>query len=91
MCKIDNKQMLANIPEELTAKIIRKYFTACEACPADSMAQKAIPRTALDHFFVTGDGFQLDIKVWANNSKALKHQRAFGKHIGALTAVDHST
>ena len=38
-----------------------------------------------------GEEFQLDIKVWANTSKALKPRRAFGRYTGALTAVDLST
>ena len=88
MCKIVNKQMLANIPEELTAKVVRKYFPAREAYSAGSMAQRDFPRTASGRVIMPGDDFQLDIKVWSNNSSALKHQRAFGKHIKTLTAVD---
>ena len=91
MCKIVTEKAFVNLPKELTPKIIRKHFPVCEACPAASMAQKPIPRTASDRDIVPGEEFQLDIKVWANSSKALKHRRAFGKHIGALTAVDLST
>ena len=91
MCKIVTQKLFASLPKELTAKVIRKHYPACEACPAASMAQKAIPRTASDRDIVPGEEFQLDIKVWANNSKALKHRRAFGKYTGAMTAVDLST
>ena len=52
------------------------------------MAQQPIPRDASDRVFVPGEEFQVDIKVWANGSKALKHRRAFGRHTGALTAID---
>ena len=55
------------------------------------MAQQPIPRDASDRVFVPGEEFQVDIKVWANGSKALKHRRAFGRHIGALTAIDLAT
>ena len=34
---------------------------------------------------------QIDIKVFAGNSKARKHKRAFGNHTGALTAIVLST
>ena len=91
MCKIVTQQLFTSIPKELTPKIIRKHFPSCEACPAGSMAQRDIPRTASDRVTEPGEEFQLDIKVWANNSKALTHRRAFGKHTGALTAVDLST
>ena len=91
MCKIVDQQMLANIPKDLTAKTIRKHFPQCEACLAGNMAQQPIPRDASDRVFVPGEEFQVDIKVWANGSKALKHRRAFGRHIGALTAIDLAT
>ena len=29
--------------------------------------------------------------MWANNSKALKHRRAFNRYTGALTAIDLAT
>ena len=74
------------MPEELTAEIIRKFFPSCEACPAGNMAQRDILRTASDKEFQPGEEFQCDIKVFANNSKALKHKRAFGKYSGMLTA-----
>ena len=67
---------------------IRKHFSHCEAYPANNMAQKPIPREAFDRVTAAGDEFQVDIKVFANDSKALKHKRAFGRCIGALTAID---
>ena len=62
MCSIVNKHMIANILEKLTAKINSKYFPACEACHASSMAKKSILRTASDSAFVPGEEFQ-HIKV----------------------------
>ena len=73
MCKIVDNKMLASLPDELTSKVIRKYFPLCEACPAANMSQKPIPREASDREFVPGEEMQIDIKVFANNSKALKH------------------
>ena len=46
---------------------------------------------ASDREFEPGEEFQIHIKIWANNSKALKHRQAFGKYIGAVTAVDQAT
>ena len=91
MCKIVDSKAFENLPKRLTSKRIRKLFPQCEACPAGSMAQQPIPTTASDRVIVAGEEFQLDIKVWANTSKALKHRRAFGRYTGALTAVDLAT
>ena len=91
MCKIVREAMFTSIPKELTPKVIRKHFPACEACPAGNLAQRDIPREASDRVIEPGEEFQLDIKVWANNSKALKHRRAYGKYTSTLTAVDLST
>ena len=77
MCKIINEKIFSNIPKELTAKAVRKHFPQCEACPAANMTQNPIPREASDRTFVSGEELMVDIKVWANNSKALKHRRAF--------------
>ena len=68
-----------NIPLELTSKVIRKHFPQCEACPAGNMAQRDLPRTASDRIIKPGEELQIDIKVFANCSKALKHKRAFGR------------
>ena len=84
MCKIVDQKMLANIPADMTTKTIRKHFPQCEA-------QQPIPREASDRLFVSGEDVQVDIKVWANGSKALKHRRAFGRYVGALTAIDLAT
>ena len=91
MCKIVDNKMLASLPKELTSKVIRKFFPQCEACPAANMSQKPIPREASDREYVTGEELMVDIKVFANNSKALKHKRAFGRYTGALTAIDLAT
>ena len=91
MCKIVDNKMFTSLPKELTSKVIRKFYPQCEACPAGNMAQRPIPREASDREFVPGEEFVVDIKVFANNSKALKHKRAFGRYTGALTAIDLST
>ena len=91
MCKIVDNKAFDNLPARLTSKRIRKHFPHCEACPANNMAQKPIPRTASDRVIKDGEEFQVDIKVFANNSKALKHKRAFDKYTGALTAIDLAT
>ena len=49
-------------------------FPQCEECPAGNMAQNIIPPEESDKAFVVGEEFVVDIKVWANNSKALKHR-----------------
>ena len=54
------------------------------------MAQKPILREASDRVIAPGDEFQVDIKVFANNSKVLKHKRALGRYAGALAAIDLS-
>ena len=61
--------MFTSIPKELTPKVIRKHFPACEACPAGNLAQRDITREASDREFVPGEEFQLDIEVWVDNSK----------------------
>ena len=91
MCRIVNDKVFDNIPKELTAKVIRKHFPQCEACPAGNMAQRDIPREASDRVILPDEEFQVDIKVFASTSKALKHKRAFGRYTGVLTAIDLST
>ena len=91
MCKIVDSKSFDNIPKDLTSKRIRKHFPHCEACPANNMAQRPIPTTATERVIEPGAEFQVDIKVFANNGKALKHKRAFGRYTGALTAIDMST
>ena len=91
MCRIVNDKVFDNIPKELTAKVIRKHFPQCEACPAGNMAQRDIPREASDSVILPGEESQMDIKVFASTSKALKHKRAFGRYTGVLTAIDLST
>ena len=91
MIHIVDQKLFTNIPKDLTSTAIRKYFPHCEACPAGNMAQRPIPRTSSDREILPGEEIQVDIKVFADNSKARKHKRAFGNHTGALTAVDLST
>ena len=62
-------------------------MSQCEACHAGNMVQNPIPREASDRTFMAGEESMVDIKVWANNSKALKHRRAFKRYTGALTAI----
>ena len=78
MRKIVDSKAFDNIPKDLTSKRIRKHFPYCEACPANNMAQRPIPTTATERVIEPGAEFQVDIKVLANNGKALKHKRAFG-------------
>ena len=47
MCRIVNDKVFDNIPKELTAKVIRKHFPQCQACPAGNMAQRDIPKRPL--------------------------------------------
>ena len=69
MCKIVDSKAFDNIPKDHTLKRIRKHFPHCEACPANSMAQRPIPRTATERVIEPGAEFQVDIKVFANNGR----------------------
>ena len=86
--KIVDDKVFENIPMELTPKHTIKHFPDCEAHPASNMARKPIPWTDLNRVIVHGEEFQVDITVFANNGKAPKHKRAFGRFTGALTAID---
>ena len=55
------------------------------------MAQKPVPQTTSTTVYIPGEVLQVDIKVFADTSKARKHLRAFGNQVGALTAVDMAT
>ena len=55
------------------------------------MAQKPVQHSTTTTEYVPGEVLQVDIKVFADTSKARKHLRAFGNHVGALTAVDMAT
>ena len=79
MFKIVDNKVFAGLPKELTSKVIHKYFL------------QYIPREASDRELVHGKELQVDSKVFANNSKTLKHRRAFGRCTGSLTAIDLST
>ena len=52
---------------------------------------ETIPQSTSDTEYIPGDVLQVDIKVFADTSKARKYMRAFGKYTGALTAVDMAT
>ena len=91
MIHIVEKKLFDNIPVKLTAKIIRKPFPQCVACPAGNMAQKPVPHTPSTTVYIPGEVLQVDIKVFADTSKARKHLREFGNQVGALTAVDMAT
>ena len=57
---VDNK-IFTNIPIELTSTVIRKYFPRREACPADNMAQRPIPRTSSNRLILPGEEIKIDI------------------------------
>ena len=78
MIYIVNKKRFDNIPVKLTAKIIRKHFPQCVACPAGNMAQKPVPQTTSTTKYIPGNVLQVDIKVFADTLKARKHLHAFG-------------
>ena len=52
---------------------------------------RGIPREAFDRVILPGEVLQVNIKVIASTSKALKHKRAFGRYTGVLTVIDLST
>ena len=91
MIYIVDKKLFDNIPLKLTAKIIRTHFSQCVACPAGNMAQKPVPQSISTTEYIPREVLQIDIKIFADTSKARKHLRAFGSHVGALTAVDMAT
>ena len=76
MIHIVEKKLFANVPKKLTAKIIRKHFPQCVACPAGNMAQKLVPQSISTTEYIPGEVLQIDIKVFADTSKARKHLRA---------------
>ena len=91
MCWIVKNNIFENLPIELTERVIRKYFPHCEACPAASMAQQAKPGSTTPLKVLTsGEEFQIDIKVFVDNSKAKKHKRAIGGYT-CVTAIDLCT
>ena len=89
---IVKNKIFQNTPTVLTEKAIRKYFPHCEACPASNMAQQPMPGSInSDRELIPGDEIELDIKVYADNSKQRKHKRAIGGYTCALTAIDLAT
>ena len=55
------------------------------------MAQKPVPHTTSTTEYIPGEVLQVEVKVFADTSKARKNLRAFGNYVGALTAVDMTT
>ena len=56
------------------------------------MEQQAKPSSTTLHKILTpGEAFQIDIKVFADNSKTKKHKRTIGGYTCALTAIDLCT
>ena len=83
MIHIVEKKLFDNIPKKLTAKIIRNHFPQCVACLAGNMAQKPVPHSISTTEYIPEEVLQIDIKVFADTSKARKHLRAFGNYVGA--------
>ena len=56
------------------------------------MAQQPMPGSInSDRELIPGEEIELDIKVYADNSKQRKHKRAIGGYTCALTAIDLAT
>ena len=92
MCFIIKNQIFKNIPVSLTERVVRKYYPHCEACPAANMAQQLMPGSSTKvKDLVPGDEIQVDIKVFADSSKARKHKRAMGGYTCVLSAIDLAT
>jgi len=91
MIWIVKNNVYANLPAALTGTVIRKHFPPCEACPAANMAQRPRPGTTVPRDIVPGEEIEVDIKIFADCSKARKHKRAFGNYTGAQTAIDLAT
>ena len=60
MIHIVEKKLFDNIPTKLTAKIIRKHFPQCVACPAGNMAQKPVPQTIYTATYILGEVLQIE-------------------------------
>ena len=61
------------------------------SCPTGNMARKTVPHSTSTTVYVPCEVLRVDIKVFVDTSKAWRHLRAFGNHVGALTAVDMAT
>ena len=51
----------SNLPKELTAKAIRKYFPVCVACPVGNLSAKPLPQAAAP--VTAGICYDLSIRV----------------------------
>ena len=91
MIHIAEKKLFDNIPGKLTAKVMRKHCSQYVACQAGNMAQKPVPQSITTTEYVPDEVLQVDIKVLSDTSEARKHLRAFGNHVGAMTAFDMAT
>ena len=78
--------MCSNISKELTFKVTKK-IKLYEVSPAGNMAQKLVLKTASGRVIMPGEEVQVDIRIFANNSKKLRHIRAFKKYTGAFTTI----
>ena len=58
---IVDKKVFDNIPQKLTAKVIRKRFPQCVACPARNMAQKPVLHSTITTEFIPGEVVQVDV------------------------------
>ena len=58
---------------------------------SEKYGSKPVPQSTTTNEYDHGKVLQVDIKDFADTSKARKHLRAFGNHVGALTAVDMAT
>ena len=83
MCKIIYRQMISSIPKELTSKVVGSTSHSVRHALRATWCRTLYPGR-----HVASEEFMVDIKVWANSSKALKHRRAFKRYIGALTLID---
>ena len=66
----------------MTDKTIRRHFLHCEAYPADNMAQRVQPGSLPPDTtnVEIGSEWPIDIKVFADTSKARRHKRAWRLH-----------
>ena len=93
MCFIVKHQIFKNLPPTLTENIIRRHFPHCEACPAGNMAQRDKPPSLPPSTapVAIGSVWHVDIKVFADTSKARKHKRAIGGYTSAMNCIDQTS
>jgi len=93
MCFIVKNRIFKNIHPDLTEKVIRRHFPHCEACPAGNMAQRDKPHSLPPSTspVAIGSVWHVDIKVFADTSKARKHKRAIGGYTSAMNCIDQTS